>query len=131
MRGSSIEYVHWYAACAVTSLEAEPLERSRRFQTTSRSCLDIVATLEQSNRAEMSSRWSTKLFNLPPVILMALCTCTGRERQLEPYCLDQSVWHQVTPAALPQEAVGKICDWLVNASEPHLITKLADTVRGL
>jgi thiamine pyrophosphate-dependent acetolactate synthase large subunit-like protein len=67
------------------------------------------------------------------------------EEDIEPYQLDQSVWHRVAPAALPQEAVDQICDHLVNAEEPLLITgysgrnpaavselvKLADTVKGL
>lgn len=67
------------------------------------------------------------------------------EEDLEPYHLDQSVWRRVAPAALPEEAVKEICECLVNASEPLLITgysgrnpaavpelvKLADTVKGL
>lgn len=64
---------------------------------------------------------------------------------IEPYYLDQNVWQRVVPAALSREAVKQICEFLVKAKEPLLITgysgrnpaavpelvKLADTVGGL
>ncbi len=67
------------------------------------------------------------------------------EEDLEPYHLDQNVWQRVAPAALSEDAVEQICECLVNASEPLLITgysgrnpaavaelvKLADTVKGM
>lgn len=67
------------------------------------------------------------------------------EEDIEPYYLDQNVWHRVAPAALPEAAVEQICECLVNANAPLLITgysgrnpaavpelvQLTDTVRGL
>ncbi len=67
------------------------------------------------------------------------------EEDIEPYYLDQDVWQRVLPAGLPQEGIKQICESLVKAEKPLLITgysgrnpvavpelvKLADTVRGL
>lgn len=67
------------------------------------------------------------------------------EEDLEPYYLDPNVWQSVAPAALSHEAVEQICEYLVQAKEPLLITgysgrnpaavpeliQLANTVKGL
>lgn len=67
------------------------------------------------------------------------------EEDLEPYELDQSVWHRVAPVALPQAAIETISEHLVAAKEPLLIVgytgrnveavreavSVANTVKGL
>lgn len=67
------------------------------------------------------------------------------EEEIAPYKIDQTVWGNVSPQALPQDAVSSISELLVSAREPLLITgysgrnhavagelvKLADTIPGL
>ena len=133
MRGSRTEFIHW--------LQDAPDQK----QIVAQFCRYTGEIRTGKNLKQMVNRALQFATSDPkgPVYLTA-----GREvleEDIEPYKLEQSVWGNVAPQALPQEGVATIAELLVNAKEPLVITgysgrnhesapalvKLADTVPGL
>ena len=133
MRGSRTEYIHW--------IQDVPDQK----QIVSQYCRYAGEIKTGKNVKQMVNRALQFATSDPqgPVYLMG--AREPMEEDLEPYELDQSVWHRVAPAALPQEAVETISEHLVAAKEPLLIVgytgrnvqavteavALANTVKGL
>ena len=133
MRGSRTEYIHW--------IQDVPDQK----QIVAQYCRYTGEIKSGKNVKQMVNR-ALQFATSDPQGPVYLCGAREpMEEDLEPYQLDQSVWHRVATAALPQEGVELISQYLVEAKEPLLIVgytgryveavkeavALADTVKGL
>ena len=133
MRGSRTEYIHW--------IQDVPDQK----QIVSQYCRYTGEIKTGKNVKQMVNRALQFATSDPQGPVYLVGAREPMEEDLEPYTLDQSVWHRVAPAALPQEALETISDLLVAAKEPLLIVgytgrnvqavaeavTLANTVKGL
>lgn len=133
LKGSRTEYIHWLQDAPDQKQIVQQFCRYTGEIKTGRNVKQMV------NRALQMATSEPK----GPVYLTA-----GREvleENLTPYKLDQSVWGNVGPQPLTQDAVSTIAELIVSAKEPLIITgysgrnhavapvlvKLADAVPGV
>jgi thiamine pyrophosphate-dependent acetolactate synthase large subunit-like protein len=133
MRGSRTEYIHW--------IQDVPDQK----QIVSQYCRYTGEIKSGKNVKQVVNRALQFATSDPQGPVYLVGAREPMEEDLEPYELDQSVWHRVAPAALPQEAIETIAQQLVAAKEPLLIVgytgrnveavteavALANAVRGL
>ena len=133
MRGSRTEYIHWIQDVPDQKAIVGQYCRYVGEIKTGKNIKQIV------NRALQFATSDPK----GPVYLVGAREVM--EEEIEPYQLIQENWSAVAPSALPEDAVPKIADALVEADEPLVITgycgrghaavtelvKLADAVKGL
>jgi thiamine pyrophosphate-dependent acetolactate synthase large subunit-like protein len=133
MRGSRTEFIHWLQDVPDQKQIVAQYCRYTAEIKTGKNIKQVVNRALQFARSEPAG----------PVYL-----CGAREimeEEITPYNLQQEHWGPIEPAALSSEAVKNICEALVGAHEPLIITgysgknpkapeqlvKLADTVKGL
>jgi thiamine pyrophosphate-dependent acetolactate synthase large subunit-like protein len=133
MRGSRTEYIHW--------IQDVPDQK----QIVSQYCRYAGEIKSSKNVKQMVNRALQFATSDPQGPVYLYGAREPMEEDLEPYELDQSVWHRIAPAALPQEAIETISDHLTAAKEPLLIVgytgrnveavreavSLANAVKGL
>jgi thiamine pyrophosphate-dependent acetolactate synthase large subunit-like protein len=133
MRGSRTEYIHW--------IQDVPDQK----QIVAQYCRYSAEIKTGKNIKQMVNRALQFACSDPagPVYL-----CGAREimeEDITPYALEQAYWNPVEPSALSESAVKTICEALVGAENPLLITgysgrnhatvpalvELTETVKGL
>ncbi|OAL23319.1 hypothetical protein AYO22_06369 [Fonsecaea multimorphosa] len=108
-RGSRTEYIHW--------IQDVPDQK----QIVAQYCRYTAEIKGGRNVKQMVNR-ALQFATSDPKGPVYLCGAREpMEEDIEPYHLDQQVWHPVGPAALPQDAVALIAEELVKASEPLLV----------
>ncbi|KAH8700822.1 thiamine pyrophosphate enzyme, N-terminal TPP binding domain-containing protein [Talaromyces proteolyticus] len=133
MRGSRTEYIHW--------IQDIPDQRAIVAQY----CRYTAEIRTGKNIKQMVNRALSFAMSEPkgPVYLMGAREVM--EDTLEPYKLNQAVWSPVEPTYLSESGVKSICNLLVNAENPLVVTgysgrdhravgelvKLADRIKGL
>jgi thiamine pyrophosphate-dependent acetolactate synthase large subunit-like protein len=132
-RGSRTEYIHW--------IQDVPDQK----QIVAQYCRYTGEIKAGRNVKQMVNR-ALQFATSDPQGPVYLCGAREpMEEDIEPYQLDQRVWHAVGPAALPDVAAKMVAQELVNAKEPLMIVgytgrnpasveaavKLADTIPGL
>lgn len=132
-RGSRTEYIHW--------IQDVPDQK----QIVAQYCRYSGEIKRGKNVKQLVNRALQFATSAPQGPVYLLGSREAMEEDLEPYHLDQGVWHTVAPSALPEAGVESVAEKLVAAKEPLLITgysgrdasamkelvKLADTVKGL
>ena len=133
MRGSRTEFIHWLQDVPDQKQIVGQYCRYTAEIKTGKNIKQVVNRALQFSRSEPAG----------PVYL-----CGSREvmeEEISPYSLQQEHWDPVEPAALSSQAVKNICNALIGARAPLIITgysgrnpktpaqlvKLADTVKGL
>ncbi|KAI9711683.1 MAG: hypothetical protein M1812_007116 [Candelaria pacifica] len=132
-RGSRTEYIHW--------IQDVPDQK----QIVAQYCRYVGEIKTGKNVKQMVNR-ALQFATSEPRGPVYLCGAReAMEEELEPYQLKQEHWGALSPCALPQDAVERIAELLVNAKEPLVVTgysgrnhaavaelvRLAGTVRGL
>ena len=133
MRGSRTEFIHW--------LQDVPDQK----QIVAQYCRYTAEIKSGKNIKQVVNR-ALQFARSEPAGPVYLCGSREvMEEEINPYYLDTDHWDPVQPAALSNDAVKSICEALVRANEPLIITgysgrnhetpaqlvKLADTVKGL
>lgn len=132
-RGSRTEYIHW--------IQDVPDQR----QIISQYCRYSAEIKTGKNIKQIVNRALQFASQDPQGPVYLVGPREVMEQDLEPYQLDQTVWHTVGPSALSDEAIKQVAQHLVSAKEPLVITgysgrkakamfelvKLADAIRGL
>jgi thiamine pyrophosphate-dependent acetolactate synthase large subunit-like protein len=133
MRGSRTEYIHW--------IQDVPDQK----QIVAQYCRYAAEIRTGRNIKQMVNR-ALQFARSDPAGPVYLCGAREvMEEDIEPYYLDQRQWGPVEPAALSEGAVARICEALVAAEEPLVVTgysgrnhaavpvlvRLADLVKGL
>jgi thiamine pyrophosphate-dependent acetolactate synthase large subunit-like protein len=109
MRGSRTEYIHW--------IQDVPDQK----QIVSQYCRYTGEIKSGKNVKQMVNRALQFATSDPQGPVYLVGAREPMEEDLEPYELDQGVWHRVAPSALPQEAIETISEHLIAAKEPLLI----------
>lgn len=108
-RGSRTEYIHW--------IQDVPDQK----QIVSQYCRYTGEIKAGRNVKQMVNR-ALQFATSDPQGPVYLCGAREpMEEDIEPYHLDQGVWHAVGATALPQDAVEMIANELVKAKEPLMI----------
>lgn len=108
-RGSRTEYIHW--------IQDVPDQK----QIVAQYCRYTGEIKRGANVKQMVNR-ALQFATSDPKGPVYLCGAReAMEEDIEPYSLDQNVWHAVSPAGLPKEGVEMITEHLVNAKEPLLV----------
>ncbi|KAI9798498.1 MAG: hypothetical protein M1833_004765 [Piccolia ochrophora] len=133
MRGSRTEYIHW--------IQDVPDQRAIVGQY----CRYTGEIKSGKNVKQMVNRALQFAMSDPKGPVYLVGAREPMEEEIDPYQLIQDHWSPIQPSALSEAAVSQICNALVAAEEPLLITgysgrnhaavpelvKLADTVKGL
>ena len=133
MRGSRTEFIHW--------LQDVPDQK----QIVAQYCRYSAEIKSGKNIKQVVNR-ALQFARSEPAGPVYLCGSREiMEEEINPYSVEKDHWNPIEPAALPNNAVKSICESLVGAREPLIITgycgknfetpaqlvKLADTVKGL
>jgi len=133
MKGSRTEFIHW--------LQDVPDQK----QIVAQYCRYTAEIKSGKNIKQVVNR-ALQFARSEPAGPVYLCGAREiMEEEIDPYSLEKQHWGPVEPAALSNNAVKSICEALVGAREPLIITgycgrnpetpvqlvKLADTVKGL
>ncbi|OCT44722.1 acetolactate synthase [Cladophialophora carrionii] len=108
-RGSRTEYIHW--------IQDVPDQK----QIIAQYCRYTGEIKGGRNVKQMVNRALQFATSDPKGPVYLYGAREAMEEDIEPYYLNQQVWHAVDPAALPQAAVKTIAEDLVKAKEPLLI----------
>ena len=133
MRGSRTEFIHW--------LQDVPDQK----QIVAQYCRYSAEIKSGKNIKQVVNR-ALQFARSEPAGPVYLCGSREiMEEEINPYSVEKDHWNPIEPAALPNNAVKSICESLVGAREPLIITgycgknfetpaqlvKLADTIKGL
>lgn len=122
-RGSRTEYIHW--------IQDVPDQK----QIVAQYCRYTGEIKRGANVKQMVNRALQFATSDPTGPVYLYGAREAMEEDIEPYKLNQDVWHGVAPAALPKEAVALVADQLVQAQNPLAIVgftgRKASSVAGL
>ncbi|KAK5101673.1 hypothetical protein LTS08_004131 [Lithohypha guttulata] len=132
-RGSRTEYIHW--------IQDVPDQK----QIVAQYCRYTGEIRFGRNVKQIVNRALQFATSDPAGPVYLYGTREAMEEEIDPYQLDQTQWHSVEPAALPESGVKTIAEALVEAKEPlllvgytgrnedsvHAAAKLADLIPGL
>ncbi|KAJ9148469.1 Acetolactate synthase catalytic subunit [Pleurostoma richardsiae] len=110
MRGSRTEYIHW--------LQDAPDQK----QIVSQFCRYTGEFKTAKNVKQMLNRALQFATSDPKGPVYMVGAREVMEEEIPAYSLDQSVWENVAPTALPQQGVETIVELLAGASSPLIIT---------
>jgi thiamine pyrophosphate-dependent acetolactate synthase large subunit-like protein len=108
-RGSRTEYIHW--------IQDVPDQKS----IVSQYCRYTGEIKRGANVKQMVNRALQFATSDPKGPVYLYGAREAMEEDIEPYELDQNVWHAVSPTALPQDGVEMIAEHLVNAKQPLMV----------
>ena len=108
-RGSRTEYIHW--------IQDVPDQKAIVAQY----CRYTGEIKRGANVKQMVNRALQFATSDPKGPVYLYGTREAMEEDIEPYQLDQNVWHSVSPAALPTHAAQMIAEHLVNAKDPLMV----------
>ncbi len=108
-RGSRTEYIHW--------IQDVPDQKN----IVSQYCRYTGEIKRGANVKQMVNRALQFATSDPKGPVYLYGAREAMEEDIEPYQLDQNVWHSVSPAALPTDAVKMIAEQLVDAKDPLMI----------
>ena len=108
-RGSRTEYIHW--------IQDVPDQK----QIVAQYCRYTGEIKRGRNVKQMVNRALQFATSDPQGPVYLYGSREAMEEDIEPYSLDQSLWHRVTPSALPQDAVELISKHFMDAKDPLLV----------
>ena len=108
-RGSRTEYIHW--------IQDVPDQK----QIVAQYCRYTGEIKRGANVKQMVNRALQFATSDPKGPVYLYGSREAMEEDIEPYHLNQEVWHPVSPAALPKDAVEMIAEQLVAAKDPMMI----------
>ena len=108
-RGSRTEYIHW--------IQDVPDQKA----IVSQYCRYTGEIKRGANVKQLVNRALQFATSDPKGPVYLYGAREAMEEDIEPYQLDQDVWHSVSPAALPTDAVKMIAEKLVDAKSPLMI----------
>jgi thiamine pyrophosphate-dependent acetolactate synthase large subunit-like protein len=108
-RGSRTEYIHW--------IQDVPDQKNIVAQY----CRYTGEIKRGANVKQMVNRALQFATSDPKGPVYLYGAREAMEEDIRPYKLDQNVWHAVSPAALPKDAVAMIAEQLAVAKEPLMI----------
>ena len=108
-RGSRTEYIHW--------IQDVPDQKN----IVSQYCRYTGEIKRGANVKQMVNRALQFATSDPKGPVYLYGAREAMEEDIEPYQLDQNVWHSVSPAALPKDAVQMVAEQLVAAKDPLMI----------
>lgn len=108
-RGSRTEYIHW--------IQDVPDQK----QIVAQYCRYTGEIKRGANVKQMVNRALQFATSDPKGPVYLYGSREAMEEDIEPYYLNQEVWHPVSPAALPKDAVEMIAEQLVAAKDPMMI----------